>query len=239
MRNEGQRDKLDQQLTRALRRIRIGRPLPEPTPDEPSDDRLLLLIEDQLPPDERREVEQLLERCPYSADRVEVLREVLEQFDRRTRLVPDMEAEAADATAGRAARLVFSVAQGVMRWLRGTDDPVALAPLAMATRGGPLSDHPAGRDSFYQFERRFGDWDAVIKVESVPSHGVDLRLELRRDGQRLDGGRAELRRRGKLLESVRVREGVAGFTDLAADRYELAISGPNDPIGELTLELIP
>jgi len=229
-------DKLDKQLSGALRLIRLGQRLPEPTPEEPADDELLLLIEEKLPEAERQRVEALLARCPYSADRVDVLRQALADFASRTRLSPDTERA---PERSRFARLVFTVARGAeqaMAWLCGTDVPLPVAAAAMPTRGAATGRDEAGH--YFRFERRFGDCDAVIQVERVPHRGVELRLDLTRQGARLEDARAVLRCRGKLVESVRVRDGTAGFVGLQPDCYQIQVTGKDEEIGRLAVDLL-
>jgi len=61
-----------------LRRIQVGGSIPG-SGDEPSDEELLRLIEGTLSPEQRRRLEARLESCPYSADRVAIVRAVLEE----------------------------------------------------------------------------------------------------------------------------------------------------------------
>ena len=226
------RDAVDEVLARGLRSIPLARPLPRPRADEPADDELLLLLEGKLAPARRAEVEAKLQDCPFSADRLEVLREALVE-EQRARLSPDER----PTSPSRFARLVFSVAKDTLRFLRGTDLPVALSPAMVTTRSANVVA-PADEDYYYRFARCFGEWDAVIQIESVPQAGMELRIEISREGQPLADARAALRRDGKLLESVRLRQGAAGFAGLRPDHYEVAVTRNGTEIGQLTLEFL-
>jgi hypothetical protein len=61
------------------RRIRVSRPVPAPTKDEPSDDELLRYLDGAMEPAERIAFEARLERSPYAAARIEVLAAALEE----------------------------------------------------------------------------------------------------------------------------------------------------------------
>ncbi|MCA9671307.1 MAG: hypothetical protein KC503_37175 [Myxococcales bacterium] len=242
------RDALDEQLShhlgRSLRRIQLGSKLPQPTDAEPTDDQLLRLLDGQLADSERRELETLVGASDFSKDRFEILREALDEFaeldesaaeaDSRVRLSPD------DDKPSSFARLVFALRKGadqVLDFLRGTDMPLMMAPAAVAVRGAAAAaaEEP---QHFYKFERSFGEWDALIQIESVPERGVEIRLELSRDGVALKDARVSLRRRGKLLESVRMRDGVAGFRDLSPDHYSVTVTRHDSEIGQLTLDFL-
>jgi hypothetical protein len=64
-------------LPNLLRRVHITAALPIPTEDEPDDEELLGLIEGQLTPAQLRRLEEQLQECPYSTDRVAVVRAAL------------------------------------------------------------------------------------------------------------------------------------------------------------------
>lgn len=237
------RDTLDEQLSRSLRRIQLNTPLPEPSQSEPTDDQLLRLLDDQLDASELSEVEALIRQSEFSRDRVAILREALAECEpgqpneTRTRLSPD---ESAAPKPSHFARLVFAMNRGtqqVLDFLRGTDLP-QLAEPAMALRGAATATATAESQHFYKFERRFGEWEALIQVESVPDRGVEIRIELSRDGVALKDARASLRRRGKLIESVRMRDGVAGFRDLSPDHYSVTVTRHDSEIGQLTLDFL-
>jgi hypothetical protein len=226
------RDAVDEVLARGLRSVPLARPLPRPRDDEPTDHDLLLLLDGGLDPARQAEVEARLRCCPFSADRLDVLREALHE-EQRARLSPDEQ----PASPSRLARLVFAVAKDTLRFLRGTDLPVALGPALATTRSANVVA-PADEDYYYRFTRCFGEWDAVIQIESVPRAGMELRIEISRAGQPLDDARAALRRDGKLLESVRLRGGIAGFAGLRPDHYEVAVTRNGTEIGQLTLEFL-
>jgi len=228
------RDPLDKRLSKALKSIRLAVSLPHPADDEPSDEEILMLVEGQLSGETKKTVEAKIEKSRYSKDRFEILREALADAEARTRLSPDESNEKKTSVA----RLVFAMtkrgADRVLAFLHGTDSPMALTP-AMATRGGTT---PSTTDDYYRFERQLGDLDAVIQIEHVPNRGVELRLDVKKDGAPLTGARASLRRDGKLVESVRIRDGVAGFVDLAPDTYQLELSQQDAAIGTLELDVL-
>ena len=64
-------------LSQLLRRIQVDRAVPEASADEPSDEELIRLIEGQLSEEQRRSLEERLAVCPYSADRVAIVRDAL------------------------------------------------------------------------------------------------------------------------------------------------------------------
>ena len=64
-------------LAEFLRDIDLGQIIPRSSDHEPPEDDLLRLIEGTLSDDQRRELETLLEQCPYSADRVAIVRAAL------------------------------------------------------------------------------------------------------------------------------------------------------------------
>ena len=64
-------------LSQLLRRIQVGQPIPSASPDEPTDEELIHLIEGSLSDDQRRSLEERLLACPYSADRVAIVRDAL------------------------------------------------------------------------------------------------------------------------------------------------------------------
>jgi len=61
------------------RKMRISRPIPAASRLEPTDEELLALLEGTLSEDQRRALEVQLRQCPYSADRVAIMRAALEQ----------------------------------------------------------------------------------------------------------------------------------------------------------------
>jgi hypothetical protein len=60
------------------RKMRISRPIPSATRGEPTDEELISLIEGTLTEEQRRALEVQLSQCPYSADRVAIIRAALE-----------------------------------------------------------------------------------------------------------------------------------------------------------------
>jgi len=61
------------------RKMRISRPIPAASRLEPTDEELLRLLEGTLSEDLRRALEVQLHECPYSADRIAIMRAALEQ----------------------------------------------------------------------------------------------------------------------------------------------------------------
>jgi hypothetical protein len=66
-------------LSELLRRIPVGQPIPSATEDEPTDEELIRLIEGSLSDHQQRALEERLLACPYSADRVAIVREALRE----------------------------------------------------------------------------------------------------------------------------------------------------------------
>lgn len=67
-------------MTDERRPISIGQPIPQPRAGrELSDEELLRLIEGTLTEEQRRRLEARLAECPYSADRVAIVRQALEE----------------------------------------------------------------------------------------------------------------------------------------------------------------
>jgi anti-sigma factor RsiW len=66
-------------VSRPRRRIRVSRPMPAPSRDEPSDDELLRYLDGAMDAAERIAFEARLERSPYAAARIEVLAAALEE----------------------------------------------------------------------------------------------------------------------------------------------------------------
>lgn len=64
-------------LPHLLRTIHLSSALPTPREHEPDDEQLLQLIEGQLSSYQLRRLEEQLRECPYSADRVAVVRAAL------------------------------------------------------------------------------------------------------------------------------------------------------------------
>jgi hypothetical protein len=64
-------------LAAYLRGLDLCRIVPRRSDHEPPEDDLLHLIEGTLSDDQRRELEERLEHCPYSADRVAIVRAAL------------------------------------------------------------------------------------------------------------------------------------------------------------------
>jgi len=61
------------------RRIRVSRPVPAPSKDDPTDDELLRYLDGAMELPERIAFEARLERSPYAAARIEVLASALEE----------------------------------------------------------------------------------------------------------------------------------------------------------------
>lgn len=66
-------------LPHLLRTIHVSVSLPEASDDEPDDDQLLALIEGRLSSDQLARLEDQLRECPYSADRVAIVRAALHE----------------------------------------------------------------------------------------------------------------------------------------------------------------
>lgn len=230
----GSRDELDSIIARhvrAQRRIAVTRPVPAPSDGEPTDDELLAALEGRLSVAERRGLEARLEQHPYSRDRLEILREAFGEADE----------EANARREDSLARLVFAIRRGadqVLSFVRGSEQPMPLAPATVATRGAEAAEEGKG-DSLYRFSKRFGDTQALIHVERLPGRGVDLRVELSADGSPLTDARASLRREGRLVGSVRIREGQADFADLEpSESYEMEIQREGELVGELCFSFL-
>lgn len=69
----------DSGLLLLLRRLHVGTPIPAASADEPSDEELIRLIEGSLSAEQRRALEARLQACPYSADRVAIVRQALRE----------------------------------------------------------------------------------------------------------------------------------------------------------------
>ena len=85
--------------------------------------------------------------------------------------------------------------------------------------------------------------EALGAIEDVPGV-VEARPRIfgavpTADGAPVTDARASLRRAGKLLESVRIREGLADFADLEpAETYEMEIKREGSTLGELCLSFL-
>jgi hypothetical protein len=230
--NKDQRDELDALIARQLKGVRLSVSIPSADDDEPSDDELLAFVEGRLAPEAERLLLVQLQSHPFSADLAGILKRALADFGQEA-----VEFESTEASASSLARLVFALRRGaeeVLTFLRGTDSPIPLAPALVTVRGTPQ----AQREALYQFERQFGEWQATIVIENVPPRGTELHLELSRQGTPLRDGRATLRNRGHVVESIRVREGVADFVDLEPASYELEITRDEERIAQIALEIL-
>lgn len=241
--SQSSRDELDLIIARQVRVQRplaLTHPLPAAGDDEPSDDELLLAVEGRLPPTEAATLEHRLDDHPFSRDRLEILREALAEVAQESSAcpLPDDAVVPVAESPTPLARFVFALRRGseqVIDFIRGSEEPIALESVALATRGGSI---PA--EALYKFARSFDDCDALIQVERVPGRGVDLRLELSTAGQPITDGRASLRRHGRLVESVRIRRGHADFCDLEpASSYEMEIKREGQLVGEVCLSFLP
>lgn len=72
-------DQHDSGLFFLLRRLQVGTSIPAASADEPTDEELIRLIEGSLSEEQRRALEERLLECPYSADRVAIVREALKE----------------------------------------------------------------------------------------------------------------------------------------------------------------
>lgn len=241
---QSSRDELDLIIARQVRVQRplaLTHPLPAAGDDEPSDDELLLAVEGRLPPIEAAALERRLGDHPFSRDRLEILREALAEVACATESTASPAPDEATTTPEQQtplARFVFALRRGseqMIDFIRGSEEPMALESVALATRGG---SSPA--EALYKFARTFDDCEALIQVERVPGRGVDLRLELSTAGEPITDGRASLRRHGRLVESVRIRRGHADFCDLEpASSYEMEIKREGQLVGEVCLSFLP
>ena len=74
------REHIEGEVSRApRRRIRVSRPVPAPSKNEPTDEELLRYLDGAMDPYERTLFEARLERSPYAAARIEVLASALEE----------------------------------------------------------------------------------------------------------------------------------------------------------------
>jgi hypothetical protein len=64
---------------RPRRKLRVSRPVPAPSIDEPSDDELLRFLDGAMAADERAAFELRLRKSPYAAARIELLAAALEE----------------------------------------------------------------------------------------------------------------------------------------------------------------
>jgi hypothetical protein len=64
---------------RTRRRIRVSRPVPAPSKDEPSDEEILRFLDGAMEPDELARFEARLKQSPYAAARIELLSAALEE----------------------------------------------------------------------------------------------------------------------------------------------------------------
>ena len=64
---------------RTRRRIRVSRPVPAPSKDEPSDEEILRYLDGAMEPDERVVFEARLKSSPYAEARIELLAAALEE----------------------------------------------------------------------------------------------------------------------------------------------------------------
>jgi len=65
------------EVPRRIVPIQVGRPVPAPTEDEPSDDELLRFLDGAMGVAERRRFSERLERSPYASARLEILADAL------------------------------------------------------------------------------------------------------------------------------------------------------------------
>jgi hypothetical protein len=72
-------DQHDSGLFFLLRRLHLGTPIPVASANEPTDEELIRLIEGSLSQEQKRALEERLLACPYSADRVAIVREALKE----------------------------------------------------------------------------------------------------------------------------------------------------------------
>jgi hypothetical protein len=57
--------------------IQVGRPVPAPSEDDPSDDELLRFLDGAMGAAERRRFSERLERSPYASARLQILADAL------------------------------------------------------------------------------------------------------------------------------------------------------------------
>ncbi|MBW2730758.1 MAG: hypothetical protein JRH20_00105 [Deltaproteobacteria bacterium] len=252
-----QRDSVDFEignLLRAARPLRPGRPLPAPCVDEPTDEELLLYIDGELSSEDSQHFEAQLAEHPFSSDRVGILREALTEcgfqaHPAESQLVAGLLAEGQPAedqlkgqpVAGQAqnqvAHLVFAITSGAHRlltFLRGGDEPSLLPQVALATRGAAAEQQES---YLYELKKRFDDCDVLVQVDGL-GDTIELRLSLEVAGCPLDDGRATLKRRGKLERSVRIRDGVADFSDLSPDAYIIELRRNGSLLGQIDLKFL-
>ena len=219
------RDALDAQVAAKLRALRVGQRLPEPGPNEPSDEELLRYIDGAATGRERDELEERIAKSPYASARVGVVVEALRDCGYP---VPKV-----DPVGRRVARYVFRYAQDALTFLRGSESPAGLAP-ALAVRGAqPI--HEAG---FYEFTHHFDQVAATLQVEGLSKSGFALQLTLTDGGKPLDGARVTLRSGGKTVESASTEDGSCAFAGLTASQYELDVKRGAEAIGTLHVDVL-
>ncbi|MCK5800172.1 MAG: hypothetical protein KAI47_23440 [Deltaproteobacteria bacterium] len=261
-RDKSSRDELDDIIATQLRPLRpIAETLaiPAPTKDEPSDDELLLLLDGRLQPSEARALEARLGEHAFSLGRLKILREVFAETAQNPKTSEDSALARATTASDRAstespkrppmARLVFAIHRGahqMLSFVRGTDTPLPLTPAILPTRSTKRTDGVTmtqetaqTQDTLYRFARDFGDCNAAIDIEHLPGRGIDVRVELSEAGVPLGNARASLRRHGKLLESLRIREGRADFVNLEPrETYEMELQRAGEVLGEISLAFL-
>lgn len=219
------RDALDAQVAAKLRALRLGARLPEPGPDEPSDEELLRYIDGAVSGAERERLEERIAKSPYATARVGVVVEALRDCG--------YPAPKVDPVGRRVARYVFRRAADAFTFLRGSESPAALAP-ALAVRGAqPI--HDAG---FYEFTHHFDQVAATLQVEGVSASGFALQLTLTDGGKPVEGARVTLRSGGKTVESAQTEDGTCAFAGLTASQYQLDVKRGADAIGTLHVDVL-
>ncbi|MFH1132510.1 MAG: hypothetical protein V1754_14330 [Pseudomonadota bacterium] len=220
------RDDLDHLLSKYLCRKPVR--IPETAPDEPSDQTLLLYLEDKLEEAEKQQLTAQLEKHPYSQNRLEILKEALAETKIEDSPVPN---------SAVFANLVFSLSKGasqLLSFVRGTDFPIHLGAILDPVRGTTYTP----TNSLHKFARNFGQWEAKIQVEHIPDHGLELRIELSQNSIHIPDARASLHCKGEIVESLKLRGGVAVFSDLLPAQYKLQIHQKEIPIGLIDIDVL-
>jgi hypothetical protein len=227
------RDQLDADVRLAVTLTGGLADVPGPRPGDPDDETLLRLVDGNLPRDERRRLERLVDASPHARDRLLALREALAEAGERVPARPDLDPLAA---AGRVARIAFGWAEERLSFLWGTLEPRQLVAAPVPTRG--QATRPTEETAFFDFSHRFEGVDVVIQVERLPSDRLDVQLLFESADVDLSRLRVTLSDdHGGLLDSQPVEQGRTRFASLAPRGHQLRISAAQQELGRVLLDV--
>jgi hypothetical protein len=227
------RDELDAVLSESLRALRPAVALPALSGAEaPSEEDLLRYVDGAMGDTERESFEERLADDPGASARVAIIAEALGEGGWHVERPEPVGRRAINL----ASRFVFSLSDGVLTFLRGTDLPRAFEP-ALAVR----SPAPAEPPSFFEFVSHYpletGEVDARLALEPVENQAIDVQLEITQAGAPLEGVRVKLLRDGRPIDSTPTESGKCTFSALPAARYELEIRKAGIEIGRMVLDI--